>query len=313
MILLSFLAYVGMAFTKYQSFFQTMRFIAPSEQAELKKYIPINFIATCHDDEYCGDGFLLYIQWLIMRYPLYKKTLLQSIAHVNGGIFEHVCVANCLFPANNAIDLQIEALQQLLIQTQKQGEQEISSAIAELDNKIKTLKQQQRDLTAELAQYVQDSLPETADSAAYLEAAADSVFIPADASEDVEAMDKIRRARQLERRNQAISAFETLAILRQELEPLAEEAAEMKAAASAADSASGNIGLNTAIKTSVIKSFFNYAKQQATVLKRETAREYAASVAYKRAEPDRDISTFNLDDYKFELPEGVKGCADVNK
>ena len=217
---------------------------------------------------------------------------------------------NTYMASNNE---QIEALQQLLIQTQKQGEQEISSAIAELDNKIKTLKQQQRDLTAELAQYVQDSLPETADSAAYLEAAADSVFIPADASEDVEAMDKIRRARQLERRNQAISAFETLAILRQELEPLAEEAAEMKAAASAADSASGNIGLNTAIKTSVIKSFFNYAKQQATVLKRETAREYAASVAYKRAEPDRDISTFNLDDYKFELPEGVKGCADVNK
>ena len=110
---------IDMTFTKYQSFFQTMRFIAPSEQAELKKYIPINFIATCHDDEYCGDGFLLYIQWLIMRYPLYKKTLLQSIAHVNGGIFEHVCVANCLFPANNAIDLQIEALQHELLNSSK--------------------------------------------------------------------------------------------------------------------------------------------------------------------------------------------------
>lgn len=212
-----------------------------------------------------------------------------------------------------ANDEQINALQQLLSQTKEQGEQEISSAIAELDNEIDALKQQQRELTAELAQYVQDAIPESQDPAAYLEAAADSVFIPADADEDVEAIDKIRRARQLERRNQTIAAIETLAILRQEFEPLAEEAAETKAAGAAADSASGNIGLNTAIKTSVIKSFFNYAKQQATVLKRETAREYAASVAYKRADPDRDIATFNLDDYKFELPKGVKGCADADE
>lgn len=102
---------IDLAFTKYKTFFQKMSFILPSECEELKKFLPINFIVPRYDDEYCGDGFLLYVKWLIERYPLHKKQLLESITMLNGGIFEHSCLANFMFPANNTIDLQIESLQ----------------------------------------------------------------------------------------------------------------------------------------------------------------------------------------------------------
>lgn len=102
---------IDLAFTRYRPFFQKLPFILPSECEELKKFLPINFITPYYDDEYCGDGFLLYVKWLIERYPLYKKQLLESITMLNGGIFEHVCLANFMFPASNAIDLQIESLQ----------------------------------------------------------------------------------------------------------------------------------------------------------------------------------------------------------
>lgn len=211
---------------------------------------------------------------------------------------------------NNA---QISALQQLLDQTREQGNNEISQAIAPLNEKLRALKQQQRKLANELSQYVQDSLPESADSGEVLNAAADAVFIAPGDPEDVEAIDRIRRARQLERRNQLINNLETIAALRQEFEPLAEETQETKLSGDVADSAAGNIGLNTAVKTAVVKFFYNYAKQQVTTLKKETAKEYAASAEFKRGDPERDIVTFNLDDYKYKLPKGVEGCADVKK
>ncbi|RDU65265.1 hypothetical protein CQA53_06735 [Helicobacter didelphidarum] len=103
------------AFAQYNTFFRMAHFITPSDREELKKYLPINFIATCYDDEYCGDGFILYIKWLLSRYPLYKKQLLSTLCTFENGIFEHICIANFLFPANNTIDLAIESLQSDLV------------------------------------------------------------------------------------------------------------------------------------------------------------------------------------------------------
>ncbi len=106
---------LDIAFAQYNDFFYTMDFIAPSEREELKKYLLINFIVPCYDDSYCGDGFLLYIKWLILRYPLYKEKLLGYIAYKDGGIFEHISTANFMLPHNRAIDTQIESLQNMLI------------------------------------------------------------------------------------------------------------------------------------------------------------------------------------------------------
>lgn len=103
------------AFAKYNDFFYEMDFIVPSEKEELKKYLLINFIVPCHDDTYCGDGFLLYIKWLLLRYPIYKEKLLDFIACSDSGIFQHISTANFMLPHNRAIDTQIESLQSMLL------------------------------------------------------------------------------------------------------------------------------------------------------------------------------------------------------
>lgn len=102
-------------FARYNDFFYAMDFIAPSDKEELKKYLLINFIVPTYDDSYCGDGFLLYIKWLCLRYPLYKEKLLRFISCRESGIFWHVSTANFMLPHNRAIDTQIESLQSALI------------------------------------------------------------------------------------------------------------------------------------------------------------------------------------------------------
>lgn len=102
-------------FAAYSDFFYTMDFIAPSDQQELKKYLLINFIAPHYEDSYCGDGFLLYVKWLLSRYPLYKAKLLHYIAGKEGGIFEHISSANFMLPYNRAVDEQIESLQAMIL------------------------------------------------------------------------------------------------------------------------------------------------------------------------------------------------------
>lgn len=106
---------LDIAFAKYSDFFYEMDFIAPSEKDELKKYLLINFIVPCHDDTYCGDGFLLYIKWLLLRYPIYKDKLLRFIACKDGNIFQHISTASFMLPHNRAIDTQIESLQSMLL------------------------------------------------------------------------------------------------------------------------------------------------------------------------------------------------------
>lgn len=98
------------AFEPYREFFLKMEFIHPSEQTELKKYLPLNFIASSVNSEYYGDGFMLYIRWLLARHTLHKNRLLHEISKANG-IFNHINTASLVFPADNCIDVSIEELQ----------------------------------------------------------------------------------------------------------------------------------------------------------------------------------------------------------
>ncbi len=103
------------ALNKYEDFFYQMDFITPSQINELKKYILINFIATSYDDSYLGDGFFLYIKWLITHYPLHTNKLLKFIATNDGNIFEHISISGFIFPCNKIIDMQIESLQAMIL------------------------------------------------------------------------------------------------------------------------------------------------------------------------------------------------------
>ncbi|STQ86533.1 hypothetical protein LS73_003800 [Helicobacter muridarum] len=110
---------LDLAFQRYQGFFYMANFIYSSEREELKKYLLINFIATSYDDEYYGDGFLLYIKWLMGRHPMQIANLLRFISHKENGVFSHIPVANLIFPENPIIDDEIQSLQSQLINSSR--------------------------------------------------------------------------------------------------------------------------------------------------------------------------------------------------
>lgn len=102
------------AYAKYNDFFNSAPFITPSERVELKKYLSINFICQ-YDDEYYGDGFFLYIKWLMNRHPRQKRYLLETIASPVGGIMNHIPLASLMYPKNGILDNEIEYLQGMLL------------------------------------------------------------------------------------------------------------------------------------------------------------------------------------------------------
>ena len=106
-------------FAEYSGFFGAMDFIMPSEKYELKKYLPLNFISIYNDENYCGDGFVLYVKWLMRRHPLQKRELLAAITQFSSGIFNRINVASSIFPANNDIDVEIESLQSEIVNAQR--------------------------------------------------------------------------------------------------------------------------------------------------------------------------------------------------
>lgn len=102
------------AYAKYNGFFNSAPFITPSERLELKKYLSINFICN-YDDEYYGDGFFLYVKWLINRHPRQQRSLLKTISDPKCGIMNHIPLASLIYPRSGVLDNEIEYLQGMLL------------------------------------------------------------------------------------------------------------------------------------------------------------------------------------------------------
>ncbi|MWV61296.1 hypothetical protein DCO58_10345 [Helicobacter saguini] len=102
----------------YDDFFRKFNFIAPSEREKLLEFLPFNFInGELLDDEYIGDGFVLYVKWLCDIYPLFKQDFLKAVSLNSNGIFNHTNVANFIYPENNEIDENIESMQKEILHT----------------------------------------------------------------------------------------------------------------------------------------------------------------------------------------------------
>lgn len=103
----------------YRDFFKTADFLTQSEREEFVKFININFISPQRNPDYFGDGFFLYIKWLLGRYPNEAKRLLESIADVKNGVMNFVSVSDFVYPKNHQIDKEIFELQTMLTQTSR--------------------------------------------------------------------------------------------------------------------------------------------------------------------------------------------------
>ncbi|WP_104732542.1 DUF5644 domain-containing protein [Helicobacter salomonis] len=100
----------------YQRFLHSAPFLTQEERNELARYTNINFIQPHYPDGYYGDGFFLYIKWLMGRYPHRSKELLQSIADVKYGVMSFVSPKPYLYPPSDRIEQEIYDLQKWLVQ-----------------------------------------------------------------------------------------------------------------------------------------------------------------------------------------------------
>ncbi|WP_120945735.1 DUF5644 domain-containing protein [Helicobacter labacensis] len=100
----------------YQRFLHSAPFLTQEEREELARYTNINFIQPHYPEGYYGDGFFLYVKWLIGRYPHRAKTLLQSIADAKYGVMGFVSPKPYLYPPSDRIEEEIYDLQKWLIQ-----------------------------------------------------------------------------------------------------------------------------------------------------------------------------------------------------
>ncbi len=151
-----------LVFDKYKDFFKTMRFISHEDSLELKKYLALNFISTCYgDDEYLGDGFILYAKWLMGRYPMYEGQIIDYICSDNG-IFLHTGNASLLFPENNAIDMLIESIQsEIVMRKNNQTSKEVYDLSMSSQNSLfsdLTLNNIRKDINVSSSSFLQNLL-----------------------------------------------------------------------------------------------------------------------------------------------------------
>lgn len=76
-------------FARYDEFFAAHDFIKPSHRYDLHRFLYANTLSLQSNPSYLGDGFFLYIRWLLELYPTHFDALLESIAHPQNGVMSY--------------------------------------------------------------------------------------------------------------------------------------------------------------------------------------------------------------------------------
>ena len=92
---------------KYDTFFTEADFISEVEKKELGKYLILNLITSMENEDYLGDGFFLYLKWLISRHPHKMQFFTKWLLDKNGGILYFVSLADMVYPRANTLDEEI--------------------------------------------------------------------------------------------------------------------------------------------------------------------------------------------------------------
>ncbi len=102
-------------FARYKMRLDKFKFLSEESKMEFKKYILINLISPLDSDDFVGDGYCLYIKWMMIHYKDYAKDLLADISKYEDGVMNSVNVKNMIYPPDNSIDKEIEGLQRMLL------------------------------------------------------------------------------------------------------------------------------------------------------------------------------------------------------
>ncbi len=92
---------------KYDTFFAWADFLSVEEREELDKYLLLNLITPMSNDEYLGDGFFLYLKWLLARHPEELGEILEWVIEPQSGVLNFVSLADMVYPRGTALDEEI--------------------------------------------------------------------------------------------------------------------------------------------------------------------------------------------------------------
>lgn len=106
-------------FALYKEKLDSFAFLGEESKLEFKKYIYINLISPLDMGDYVGDGYCLFIKWMMIHYKDSAQILLDSIAGAKDGVMNSIRVAHLIYPPDSSIDSEIESLQRTLLQSPK--------------------------------------------------------------------------------------------------------------------------------------------------------------------------------------------------
>ena len=95
---------------RYDEFFEWASFVSAAERAKLSEYLLLNLISPMsagsygHASEYLGEGFFLYLKWLLSRHPEQMSALQEWLAHPQKGVLNFASIADMVYPKALELD-----------------------------------------------------------------------------------------------------------------------------------------------------------------------------------------------------------------
>lgn len=102
---------------KYNDFFAWAEFLSLDEKGELDKYLLLNLITPMRNDNYLGDGFFLYLKWLLSRHPEKCNDLIEWAIQPQSGILNFVSLADMVYPRAHGLDEEMWDFTRLVLTT----------------------------------------------------------------------------------------------------------------------------------------------------------------------------------------------------
>ena len=133
-------------------------------------------------------------------------------------------------------------------------------------------------------------------------AAADSMGL---ATEAAGAFKKVRKYRNKTAANDVLTAYATALQVRINRYEKNEDAQETADSATMMDGATAAIAMDTQLKVKNMETLLVYTQMLIADMKMRSAMDLAKLTVYKLRDPSKDVTQFNLDDYKYKKPSKI--------
>lgn len=128
-------------------------------------------------------------------------------------------------------------------------------------------------------------------------------FIPGTETVNNEAVKKVRAYRQLVYGQDALKAYATALEVKSSRYDSNKMADDIKGQGTVSEGTSAAISLDTELKIEQMKALLLYTKALIAEMKMRSASDLASLTVYQLRNPNKDVTQFNLDDYKYKKPK----------